>query len=69
MSARGAPWQNGCKESLYSHCKAEAGDLNRCNTLGELVECIYQQIVYYNQHRVNAVLKMPPAEFQTRHTV
>ncbi len=46
MSAKGAPWQNGYKESFYSHFKAEAGDLDRFDTLGELVEFIYQQIFY-----------------------
>jgi transposase InsO family protein len=66
MSAKSAPWQNGYKESFYSHFKAEAGDLNRFETLGELVEFIYQQIWYYNQHRIHSVLKMPPAEFRTR---
>ena len=69
MSAKGAPWQNGYKESFYSHFKAEAGDLNRFDTLGELVEFIYQQIFYYNHRRIHSVLKMPPAEFRTRQTV
>jgi transposase InsO family protein len=46
MSAKGAPWQNGDKESFYSHFKAEAGDLDRFDTLGELVEFIYQHIFY-----------------------
>ena len=56
MRAKGAPWQNGDKESFSSHFKLEAGDLNRFDTLGELVEFIYQQI-YYNQpspHPFNA---------------
>lgn len=69
MSAKGAPWQNGYKESFYSHFKAEAGDLDRFATLGELIEFIYQHIYYYNQYRIHSVLKMPPAEFRTRHTV
>src|SRR3712207_6669968 len=50
MSAKGAPWQNGHKESFYSHFKAEAGDLNRFDTLGAVVEFIYQHIYYYNHH-------------------
>lgn len=69
MSAKGAPWQNGYKESFYSHFKAEAGDLNRFDTLGELVEFIYQHIFYYNHRRIHSVLKMPPTEFRTRQTV
>jgi len=69
MSAKGAPWQNGYKESFYSHFKVEAGDLNRFDTLGELVEFIYQHIFYYNHQRIHSALKMPPTEFRTRHTV
>ncbi len=51
MSAKGAPWQNGYTESFYSHFKAEAGDLDRFDTLGELVEFIYHHIYYYNHRR------------------
>ena len=69
MSAKGAPWHNGYKESFYSHFKAEVGDLDRFDTLGELVEFIYQHIVYYNHRRIHSALKMPPAEFRTRQTV
>ena len=69
MSAKGAPWQNGYKESFYSHFKAEAGDLDRFDTLGELIEFIYQQIYYYNHRRIHSVLRMPPADWRTRHTV
>ncbi len=69
MSAKGAPWQNGYKESFYSHFKAEAGDLTRFDTLGELVEFIYQHIYYYNHRRIHSALKMSPAEWRTRHTV
>ncbi len=69
MSAKGAPWQNGYKESFFSHFKVEAGDLDRFETLGELVEFIYQQIYYYNHRRIHSALKMPPAEWRTRQTV
>ncbi len=69
MSAKGAPWQNGYKKSFYSHFKDETGDLDRFETLGELVEFIYQHIYYYNHHRIHSALKMPPSEFRTRHTV
>jgi hypothetical protein len=54
MSAKGAPWQNGYKESFYSHFKAEAGDIDRFDTLGELVEFIYQQI-YYGQSSTHSL--------------
>ena len=69
MSAKGSPWQHGYKESFYSHCKAEAGALNRFETLGELAEFIYHQLYYDNHHRIHSVLKMTPVECRTRHTV
>ncbi|HEU5011206.1 MAG TPA: integrase core domain-containing protein, partial [Roseiflexaceae bacterium] len=69
MSAKGSPWQNDYKESFYSHFKAEAGDLNRFDTLGELVEFLYHQIFYYNHYRIHSMRKMPPAESRTRHAV
>jgi transposase InsO family protein len=69
LSAKGAPWQNGDTASFYSHFKAEAGDLNRFEPLGELIEFIYQHIYYDNHRRIHAALRMPPAEWRTRHTV
>ena len=69
ISDKGSPWQNGYKESFYSHFKGEAGDLNRFETLGELIEYIYQQIYYYNHNRIHSILKMTPVEFRQRHTV
>lgn len=44
MSAKSSPWQNGHQESFFGHFKREAGDLNRFDSLGKLVEYIYQQI-------------------------
>lgn len=69
MSEKGSPWQNGHQESFYGHFKLEAGDLNRFETLGELIEYIYSQIYYYNNKRIHSVLKMTPVEFRQRHTV
>lgn len=69
MSAKGAPWQNSYQESFFSHFKLEAGELNRFETLGELIEYIYQQIFYYNNRRIHSVLKMTPVEFRKRHAV
>jgi putative transposase len=69
MRAKASPWQHGYQESFYSHFKAEAGDLNRFETLRELVEFMYHQMYYYNHQRIHSVLKMTPAEFRTRHTV
>lgn len=69
MSAKGSPWQNGHQESFFGHFKLEAGDLNRFESLGELIEYIYQQVYYYNSKRIHSVLKMTPVEFRKRHTV
>ncbi|GIW59183.1 MAG: transposase [Patescibacteria group bacterium] len=60
MSQKGSPWQNGHQESFFGHFKKEAGDLNRFESLGELIEYIYGQIYYYNHKRIHSVLKMTP---------
>jgi len=41
VSDKGSPWQNGSQESFFGWFKVEMGDLNRFETLGELVEAIY----------------------------
>ena len=69
MSEKASPWQNGHQESFFGHFKLEAGDLNRFETLGELIEYIYSQVYYYNNKRIHSVLKMTPVEFRKRHTV
>jgi transposase InsO family protein len=69
MSAKGSPWQNGHQESFFGHFKQESGDLSRFETVGELIEYIYQQIYYYNTRRIHSILKMSPAEFRKRHAV
>jgi len=69
MSEKASPWQNSHQESFFGHFKLEAGDLNRFETLGELIEYIYQQVYYYNHKRIHSVLKMTPVEFRKRHTV
>lgn len=62
MSEKASPWQNGHQESFFGHFKLEAGDLNRFQTIGELIEYIYQQVYYYNHKRIHSVLKMTPSE-------
>lgn len=69
MSKKGSPWENGYQESFFSHFKGEAGNLNRFETLGELIEYIYTQLYYYNHKRIHSVLKICPVEFRTRHSV
>jgi transposase InsO family protein len=60
MSKKGSPWENGYQESFYGHFKGESGDLSRFETIGELIEYIYQQLYYYNYKRIHSVLKMSP---------
>lgn len=69
MSEKASPWQNGHQESFFGHFKLEAGDLNRFQSLGELIEYIYQQVYYYNHERIHSVLKMTPSQKRKRHTV
>ena len=64
VSDAGSPWQNGHSESFFSRFKAEAGDLNRFEDLGELTEYIYQYINYYNNERIITELKMSPIQFK-----
>lgn len=67
MSDKSSPWQNGHQESFFGHFKTESGDLNRFETLGELIEYIYQQIYYYNNKRIHTSLKMSPVEFRKQY--
>jgi transposase InsO family protein len=69
MSQKGSPWQNGHQESFFGHFKLEAGDLNRFDSLGELIEYIYQQIYYYNHKRIHSILKMTPEQKRQRTAV
>ncbi len=67
MSDKAAPWQNGHQESFFGHFKLEAGDLNRFESLGELVEYIYNQVYYYNNNRIHSSLKMSPVAFKKQY--
>lgn len=63
VSDKASPWQNGYQESFFGKFKDEAGDLNRFDTAGELIEAVYQQVHYYNHERIHTKLKMPPAVY------
>lgn len=63
MSKKASPWENGHKESFYSNFKLELGNTRRFRHDGELSEAIYQQIYYYNNHRIHSALKMAPKQF------
>lgn len=66
VSDKGSPWQNGYKESFFDKFKTEIGDMERFETLGELVEEIYSYIYYYNNLRIHTKLKMPPVIFKQK---
>ncbi len=68
VSDKASPWQNGYKKSFFSRFKDENGDLNRFNSLGELVEEIYSYIYYYNHLRIHTALKMSPIKFKQEFT-
>lgn len=63
VSDKASPWQNGYQESFFGKFKMEAGDLNRFETVGQLIEEIYSRIHYYNFERIHTALKMSPAEY------
>lgn len=67
VSAKASPWQNGYKESFFGHFKDEFGDINRFDTVGELIEEIYSQIHYYNFDRIHRYLKMSPVSYTQLH--
>lgn len=66
VSDLASPWQNGYVESFYGRFKQELGDLNRFDTVGEMIAAIHQHIHYYNHHRIHTVLKLPPAVYAAR---
>ena len=61
---KASPWQNGFQESFYGKFKVDLGEVNRFETLGELIEAIHQTIHYYNHKRKHTTLKMSPVEFK-----
>lgn len=64
-----SPWQNGYVESFFGRFKQELGDLNRFETVDEMLAAVYQQIDYYNHRRIHTVLRMSPAAFAAQTVV
>lgn len=64
MSRKSSPWENAFQESFYSHYKLQIADVDRFDTLGELVEELYTSIHYYNYKRIHSSLKMTPIQFK-----
>lgn len=63
---KGSPWQNGFQESFYGKFKVDLGEAERFETLGELIEAIYQTIYYYNNERRHTRLNMSPVAFRKK---
>lgn len=61
---KASPWQNGFQESFYGKFKEDLGFMEQFESLGELVEAIYQTIYYYNTKRIHTSLKMSPIQFR-----
>ena len=64
FAEKGSPWQNGFQESFYQGFKLDLGDVSRFETIGELIEGIYQTMYYYNNERIHTALKMSPVAFK-----
>ncbi len=61
---KASPWQNGFQESFYQGFKVDLGETSQFETLGELIEAIYQTMYYYNNDRIHTALKMNPVAFK-----
>jgi len=66
MSKKGSPWQNGYQESFFGNWKMDIGDVNRFETLGELIAELYRSIYYYNNLRIHTSLGMSPRKFSEK---
>ncbi len=64
FSEKGSPWQNGFQESFYGKFKVDLGEVNRFETIGELIEAIHRTIYYYNNYRRHTSLNMSPIAFR-----
>lgn len=64
FSDKASPWQNGFQESFYDKFKVDLGSVDQFESLGELIDAIYQQMYYYNNERIHTALKMSPVAFR-----
>lgn len=67
MSHKSSPWENSFQESFYSQFKIDLGNINRFDTIEELLEAIYQTIHYYNYDRIHTSLEMTPVAFKQQY--
>lgn len=64
MSFKSSPWWNGSQESFFGRFKVEFGDLDRFETLVDLVEALYQHLRYFSEARIKSKLRMSPVQFR-----
>lgn len=66
---KASPWQNGFQESFYGKFKVDLGYMEQFESLGELIEGIYQTLYYYNNKRRHTSLNMSPVQFKLNYYV
>jgi len=66
---KASPWQNGFQESFYGKFKVDLGYMEQFESLGELIEGIYQTLYYYNNKRRHTSLNMSPVQFRLQYYV
>ena len=66
---KASPWQNGFQESFYGKFKVDLGHIEQFETLGELIEAIYQTMYYYNNKRRHTSLNMSPVQFKLNYYI
>lgn len=66
---KASPWQNGFQESFYGKFKVDLGYMEQFNSLGELIEAIYQTLYYYNNKRRHTVLNMSPVQYRLNYYI
>ncbi len=66
MSPKQSPWWNASQESFFGRFKVEFGDVDRFESLGELIEALYRQLHYHSSVRIKSKLRMAPADFRAK---
>lgn len=69
FSDKASPWQNGFQESFYGKFKVDLGHMEQFESLGELIEGIYQTIFYYNNKRRHTSLNTNPVQFRLNYYI
>lgn len=66
---KASPWQNGFQESFYGKFKVDLGYMEQFESLGELIEGIYQTLYYYNNKRRHTSLNMSPVQCRLQYYI